>query len=299
MRQKIKCNTKRLAAFCLAVAMVITMLPATVAEAATNSMTMYVGEALSFTTYSKVSKVTSSKSKIVKAAKNKENDIYADLTAKKVGKSTVTVKAKNGTSKLNITVKKLDMPVGIVSIAGGYVTFAIRNKTAQTFDKIQFKYTLKNAAGEIIKQDTELVHDVIAKKTAYESVYIGKEQAELLDLASCAAKVTGIAHDPRYIYKNVSSKVTATVKDEKEEANSIEFSVTVKNTTNQTVNGYYYVMIYDAADKLIGVDKRSIYLSKKATNTSTTNYISKYSYPTYDHYKIDVQAFYSVRDKNW
>lgn len=77
MKQKIKCNTKRLAAFCLAVAMAVTLLPATVAEAAAKSMTMYVGEVLSFTTYSKVSKVTSSKSKIVKAAKNKENDIYA------------------------------------------------------------------------------------------------------------------------------------------------------------------------------------------------------------------------------
>lgn len=191
------------------------------------------------------------------------------------------------------------MPVSIISIAGGYVTFAIKNKTAQTFDKIQFKYTLKDAAGEIVKQDTELVYDVLAKKTAYESVYIGGSQAELLDLSSCAAKVTGIAHDPRCTYKDVSAKVKATVKDEKEEANSVEFSVIVKNTTNQKVNGYYYVLIYDAADQLIGVDKRSIYLSEKATNTSTSGYISKYSYPTYDHYKISVQAYYSQRDKNW
>lgn len=299
MKQQIRRNMKQLAAFGLALAMAVTLLPATVANAATKSMTMYVGEALSFTTYSKVSKVSSTKSKIVKATKNKENDIYADLIAKKAGKSTVTVKAKNGTSKLNITVKKLDMPVTVKSIAGGYVTFAIKNKTAQTFDKIQINYTLKDAAGETVKQDTEIVSHVIAKKTAYESVYVGSSQAELLDLSSCTAKVTAVTHDPRYIYKDVSSKVKATVKDEKEETNSIEFSVTVKNTTSQSVSGYYYVMIYDANDTLIGVDKRSIYLSKKATNTSTSGYISKYSYPTYDHYKISVQAYYSQRDKKW
>lgn len=299
MEQKIRWSMKQMTAFCLAVVMVFTLLPATVAEAATKSITMYVGEELSFTTYSKVLKVSSSKSKIVKAVKNKENNIYTDLIAKKTGKSTVTIKTSGGTNKLNLTIKKLDMPVKVISVAGGYVTFEIKNKTAQTFDKVQIAYTLKDAGGEVVKQDTRLVYNVLAKKTAYESVYVGNSQTELLDLASCTAKAAGISHDPRYIYTDVSSKVKATVKDEKEETNSVKFSVTVKNTTNQTVSGCYYVMVYDVNDVLIGVDKRSVNLSKKATNTSTSGYISKYSYPAYDHYQIAVHAYYAKLDKNW
>ena len=290
---------KRIVTFCLVVAMIAILLPVTDVQAATKSMTMYKGEVLSYTTYSTVSKVSSSKSSVVKAAKNKEDDIYTDLTAKATGKSTVTIKTKNGTNKLNITVKKLDMTAKVVSVAGGYVTLSIKNNTAQIFDKIEVTYTLKDANGEVVKQDAEIVYDVLAKKTAYDSVYVGSSQAELIDLSSCTAKVTGIVHDPRYIYKDVSSKVKATVKDEKESDTSIEFSVTTKNTTNETVSGRYYVMLYDAADTLIGVDSRSIYLSKKATNTSTSGYISKYSYPEYDHYKIVVQAYYTARDKNW
>lgn len=291
-----KQTMKRLVAFCLAVAMIAILLPATVTQAATRNVTMYKGEVLSYTTYSTVSKVSSSKSKVVKATKNKERDIYADLIAKATGKSTVTIKTKYGTDKLNITVKKLDMTVKVVSISGGYVTLAIKNNTAQTFDKIEVTYTLKDANGEVVKQDTEKVYHVMAKKTAYDRVYVGSSQTDLLELSACTAKVTGIEHDPGSIYKDVSSKVKATVKDEKESGNSIEFSVTTKNTTNEIVSGNYYVMIYDSDDTLIGVDRRSIYLSKKATDTSTSGYISKYSYPSYDHYKIIVQAYYTVRD---
>ena len=168
---------KRLVTFCLAVAMIAAFLPATVAKAATKSMTMYKGEALSFTTYSTVSKVSSSKSKVVKASKNKEDDIYTDLIAKATGKSTVTIKTKNGTNKLNITVKKLDMTAKVVSVAGGYATLAIKNNTAQTFDKIEVTYTLKDANGEVVKQDAEIVYHVLAKKTSYDSVYVSSSQA--------------------------------------------------------------------------------------------------------------------------
>jgi len=297
MKQTTKQMMKRVLAVCLAVAFAA-LLPATVAEAATKSITMYKGESFYFTDYGKVTKASSSNSKVVKAAKDKENERHTNLTAKKTGKATVTIKSSYGTTKLKITVKKLDLSAKVLSITGGNVILEIKNKTAQTFDTILVDYAFKDIDGDVIKQDTEKIYRVPAKKTVYESIYVG-QQAELLDLDSCRAKVSAAEHNPGYIYKDASSKVKATVKDETDNGSNVSFSLTTKNNTSQSVTGYNYVMIYDANDTLIGVDKMSIYLDKKATNTSTSGYISKYTYPAYDHFKIVTQAYYTVRDKNW
>ena len=58
-------------------------------------------------------------------------------------------------------------------------------------------------------------------------------------------------------------------------------------------------MIYDANDKLIGVEKYSLDLDKKETKTVNHGYISKDDYPDYDHMKLVVQAYYTTRDKNF
>lgn len=294
-----KKTLKKLVCCMLAAALFATLLPALPAQAATKSVTLYVGEQIYFTDYGTVSKASSSNSKVVKAAKDKENNRHTNLTAKKAGKATVTIKTSYGTTKLKITVKKLNFTAKVLSVANGYVTFSVKNNTAQTFDKLLVDYTFKDAQGEIVKQDSEVVHRSVAKKTAYESIYVGSSQGELLDPDACTVKVTAVEHDPSYVYKDVSSKVKATVKDEQDNGNNISFSITTKNTTNERVLGYNYILIYDAADALIGVDKMTLYLDKKATNTSTNGYISKYTYPTYDHYKIVTQAYYSVRDKKW
>jgi hypothetical protein len=219
------------------------------------------------------------------------------MTAKAAGKATVTVKGSSGTGKFQVTVKKLSFSVKLKNLAGSYATIAIKNNTAQTFEKIAVSYTFKDADGEVVKQDTETVSRVPAKKTVYASIYVGSSQAEMIDLASSSAKVTEVQHDPDYTYKDVSSKVTATVKDETENDSNVTFSVTSKNSTNQAVYGYNYILIYDADDTLLGVTSLSIYLDKKATNTSTNGYISKYTYPAYDHFEIVTQAYYKARNK--
>ena len=58
------------------------------------------------------------------------------------------------------------------------------------------------------------------------------------------------------------------------------------------VSGTVYIMLYDAADQLIGVRPLSIYLKGSAVNTETVKIDTQYSYPTYDHYKV-VKAAYS------
>lgn len=291
---------KRLAACMLSAVLFVTLFPVMAqAKTTTASITMYKGEELSYTVIGNgaVSKVSSSNSKVVKAAKSKQYDYYTDLKAKKTGKATVTIKAANGTTKLNVTVKKLDMSAKLLSNSNGYVTFSVKNNTAQTFDKALVEYTLKNAQGEVVKQDSTVVGRVIAKKTAYDSIYIGRSMGEQIDPASCTMKVTTVSHDPLYTYKDVSSKVKTTMKDEEDDGTNITFNVTLKNTTNQYVLGYNYVFIYDAQDTMIGVQKRSFSMNKKATDTFKSGTISRYAYPDYDHYKVETQAYYSVRSK--
>jgi hypothetical protein len=278
---------------CLALAMLLTLVPANVQAATkTQSITLYKGEEIYFTDYGNVSKVSSSNKKVVKTSIDSGNKHHANLTAKATGTSTVTVKTSYGTTKLKVTVKKLDFTVKLANISGGNVIFTIKNNTAQTFDQIEFTYTLKDEAGDVIVQDTERVYDCLAKKTAYRSVYVGTSKAELLDASACSAKVTAVEHSPNYTYKDVSSKVTATVKDEEETDSQVSFKLTTKNSTSQSVSGYDYILIYDAQDQLIDVDRVSLYLSKKATDTSSTKTIYKNLCPDYDHYEIVTQAYY-------
>jgi hypothetical protein len=291
--KKTKQITKRLVGMALALAVLLTMLPVNVQAAAkSQSITLYKGEAIYFTDYGTVSKVSSSNKKVIKAAKDSDNERHANLTAKATGKSTVTVKTSYGTTKLKVTVKKLDFTVKLVNVAGGNVIFSVKNNTAQTFDTVTFTYTLVDEAGDVIVQDTKKLYDCLAKKTAWCSIYVGSSKAELLDAGGCSGKVTAVDHSPNYTYKDVSSKVKATVRDEEETDEQISFKVTTKNTTSQSVSGYNYILYYDAQDQLIDVNTVSLYLTSKATDTSSTRTAYKNLLPDYDHYKIVTQAYY-------
>lgn len=149
---------KRLVSFVVALAMIATVIPVVNAEAATTKkMTLYVGEAVYFTDYGKVSSVTSSKKSVVSAAKDKENNTHANLKAKKAGTSTVTVKTKYGTTKIKVTVKKLAFDVKLTQLSEGSVLVSVKNNTKQAFDYANVTYTLKGADGEILEKDKKLI----------------------------------------------------------------------------------------------------------------------------------------------
>ena len=293
---------KRLVSFVVALAMIATMIPVVNAEATTTKkITMYAGEA--FYTYvsgQEVKSVSSSNKSIVKASKDSDYKRQVNLTAKKAGKATITIKVKGYdnktvTYKYAITVKKLSFDTSFVSAAGGYVCVGVKNKTAQTFDKVVIQYTFKDANGEVVAQNTNTVSRVLTKKTAYTNIYVGSSNMELIDLSQSSVKVTAVAHEPDYSYKDVSTKITVTPKDEVVNDRSVTFNITSKNTTNQYIMGYDYVMIYDEAGTLIGVEDYSLYLDKKETKTysGASFYFSKY--PNYDYYEIVTNAYYTAK----
>jgi hypothetical protein len=294
---------KKIVSMFLVFAMVIAVAAPGVVQAATKvdkKQTMYIGEAFEGYLYgSTIKSVKSSNSKVVKAAKSSDKKYGYTMTAKKKGTATITVKYKYGskskTYRLKITVKKLDVTITSQRV-GSYVLFSIKNNTAQCFDRVYFSYELKDSTGSVLKADETSCSYIASKATGYDSVYFASDLA--VDGTQTTAKVTAVSRDPQYTYKNATTKqLTVTKKNEVFSDNKLTFNVTYKNKTNYYVYGYTYVFLYDAADNIIGmIDSRSIYLSKKQTDTkSFTEYISPYTYPTYDHYKIVTGAYYSYK----
>ena len=289
-------KVKRVLTVCLAFIMVLAVLPAVPAQAATENVTMYVGEKTFYHAHGIVSGVTSTKKGIVEAGKSKQHSSYSEveMVAKKTGKSTVTVKTNNGTEKVNVTVKKLDMPVKVKQLSPSKITLMVENHANKVFEKVEISYTLKDADGNVLEENKkELTYfDMCAKKTSYASIYVGQYRNQI-DAASCTAKVTYLESYPVTVYTDVSNKVKATISGEKEKDGAIHYNLNLKNGVNDGVQGVCYIMLYDKDDKLIGVEYRSIVLGKKGTKGATMKTSSLFlraTYPTYDHMKTVVNA---------
>ena len=292
---------KQLMAAALLFAMVVTCLP-TISQAATaqKSITLYKGEGVYYTDYSTVKSVKSSNSKVVKASKDKENERHANLVAKKAGKANVSIATQYGSAKVAVTVKNAKFTPKHVLTHGGYILVSVKNENKDTFDKAEIKYTNKDSAGEVIEEKTDIVYDLLAGKVAYANIYVGSSNIENVDLSQSTVKVTAYERTwLGYTYTDVSSKVTCTAKITEENDSSISFNIVEKNKGNESVDGRVYAMLYDADDKLIGVEDYSLYLDKKETKTVNYGYISKREYPTYDHMKLVARAFYTKRNKNF
>ncbi len=289
-------KVKQMLTVCLAFIMVLTVLPAVPAQAATENVTMYVGEKTFYRAHGIVSSATSTKKGIVEVGKSNQHGSYSEveMVAKKTGKSTVTVKTNNGTEKVNVTVKKLDMPVEVKHLSPSTITLVVENRADKVFETVEISYTLKDADGNVLTEDKKELKcfDICAKKTSYASIYVGRYRNQI-DEASCTAKVTYLESYPVTVYTDVSDKVKATISDETEKDGVIHYSVNLKNQVNDGVKGVCYIMLYDKDDKLIGVNYRMIVLGKKGTNGATMKAPSLFlraTYPTYDHMKTVVNA---------
>lgn len=296
--------TKRVLGVLLALAMIVTILPPVTAQAATKSqkLTLYVGESYTFYTigFDSLSGSSNSKKSVATVKVNKSKKQYT-LTAKKAGSTTISIKGKDyyghaATLKYAITVKKPSFTIKTQGLDAGYALIAVKNNTKTTFDRIAVTYTFKNPAGGVVAQKTETVSRVIAGKTAYETVYVGRDAD--IDYSQSVVKVTGFDRDPSYTYKTASAdQLTVKEVEKSEDDSSIKFKLKEKSTMNQYLNGYVYVISYDADGNIIAVDDWSLYLDKKETKTTMEYSVSKssYSHPNFDHYEIVYQAYCSYR----
>lgn len=278
---------KKLLTLCLAAAMVVTALVPVTAEAATKtkSLTLYKGEAFYITDYSKVKSVSSSKKSVVKVAKDKENNTHANIFALKSGKATVTIKTGYGTKKYVITVKNPSFSVKLKDMGDGNVLLCVKNNTKQTFEDVEVQYTLKDADGNPCQSEVEKLHDVVAGKSVYKTIYYSTYSLSV-DFSKSSAKVVSVFHNPNYKYTNQSSKVTTKVKE-----NGDKLAITSKNPSKSvSISGANYVLFYDESGKIIYESTDYFYLSKGAVDTSSIYAPSSLSY---DHYVVKTVAYSS------
>ena len=265
--KRFKNITKQLVTLCLVMAMAITMLPqAAQARTIRKKMTLYVGGDYTYSSQLKASNIKSSNKKIVTAKKGKY-DTSIDFVAKKAGKATVTCKLKGN------------------------------------FDKITYKYTLKDKNGKVLKQNTQGICYLLAKKTTYYTMYITKDIAADIDYKKCTAKVTSASYEAGETYKDISSKVDLFAFDQEETESGFKFSVNIDNLSGKTAIGYYYIMIYDKNKKLIGVmDTYDFYLNAGDSKQYKDIEISKSEYGFYPgahSYKLVMYAFSTSEKKGW
>lgn len=280
---------KKLLTLCLALTMVVSVIAPVTAEAKTRtkSITLYKGETIYITDYSKVKSASSSKKSVVKAARDKKDNTHTNVYALKAGKSTVTIKTKYGTVKYVITVKNPSFTVKLKDLGNGKVLLSVKNNTKQTFDRLGVEYTIRDADGNECQKDDTIVYYAVAGKTVYDTIYYNSYSIDA-DISQSSAKVVALSHDPDYKYTNQSSKVTTRVKEEDD-----KLVITSKNTSKGvSVSGANYVLFYDAAGNIVYEDRDSFYLSKGAVDTSSI-YVS--SSLEYDHYEIKTVAYSQSR----
>lgn len=282
--------TKRIVSVFLAVAMIVTILPPVTAQAAkTKSVVLYKGEVVEVTDnfYSTVKSVSSSKKAVVAAKKDSKRNYKAILTAKKAGKSTVTLKTKKGTFKYAVTVKNYDFTVSFKNIGNDYLLMSVKNNTKTTFDELQLTYTLCNSAGEVIEKKEKIVSDLLPGKKSYEKISVyGMD----VDPSQCTAKAKASSRSLDAKYTNLNSKIKFTTSEEKS-GDYTEISVKMKNNSKKSARGTVFVFVYDANGNIL--DVREIYVGSFDAGNIKTESVKVYNYiGEYDHCDI-VPAIYS------
>ena len=212
--------TKRIACLILAVMMAIPVasvanLPAAskVEAASAKNVTMYVGESVDLGyTNSEIKNLKTTNKKVVKAGTFKRYSYkHSYIEAKKTGKATVTFKRFRKTYTFNIKVKKAKFNVTAQQIGKtSRILLAIQNNTKQTFEKVNVRYTVRNASGSIVAVQNEEAIDVQAKSTAYLEVYSGVSSEVYEAGITCTATVTPLLHQLLGKYTNVSNKIQIT-----------------------------------------------------------------------------------------
>jgi hypothetical protein len=226
-------------------------------------------------------------------AKDKSNNTHANITAKKAGKTTITVKTKNGTMKYNVTVKNLDITGTLKDMGNGQLLVTIKNNTAQTFDYVTMSYTLKDETGDVKDQDTMTVSDVVAGKTVYKSIYYS-QSVFTPDLSQSSVKVTGDSRVLSAKYTDASKKVTTDVTLEEEDTSTMKFYIkTTNKLKKQNLSGYVYIRVYDETGSLVDLLAYPFALQGSAVDTGTRSSYFKSDTDISNYtYKVTTVAYY-------
>lgn len=227
------------------------------AEAATTKkMTLYVGEKYTYRYFGlgTIKSVKSSKSSVVTAKKKKGK--YNEMTAKKKGSATVTVKGSRGTYKYKITVKsKPKFEVKFERRADGYVTVKVNNKSSVYCNNVKVEVTFRNAAGQEVTTETAYMYYLGAKKSTATEVYPYPSNG--IDYSKTTYKLS-YDRDPERKYTDYTKKVkfSTSLKNGKV---AVKTSITYKKRAD--IYAGYTVYFYDAKGNVVYIRDGYNYMS--------------------------------------
>ena len=244
----------------------------------TKKMTFYVGEkyTYSYIGLGTVKSVKSSKSSVVTAKKKKGK--YNEMTAKKKGSATVTVKGSRGTYKYKITVKsKPKFDVKLERRADGYVTVKFNNKSSVYLDDLKISVIFRNAAGQEVTTETVNIHYLGAKKSAAADVYPFPDDG--IDYSKTTYKVS-YDRDPEKKYSDFTKKVKFSTSLKNGDV-IVKTSITYKKRAD--IYAGFTVYFYDAKGNVVGIADRYNYMSgsSKKYRTSTSEIYMPYDAVSY------------------
>lgn len=281
---------KRITALILSLALLVTLMPQSAAQAATKTQTdtLLVGEVVNYTTYIGTIKSVSSNKKAVATVKKKDGK--AVVTAKKAGKAVITIKTTRGTNKIKLTIKKASFSCNLKLLPEGYVLVSVKNNTSIYVDSATVAYTLKNPEGEIIKQETCTVSDLMPNKTAYEKVYYN-DYSFTVSIENSSAKVQSHSRSLSYKYTSRVSATKITITEEDAASHNLSFKI--QNTYSGSISGSVDFLFYDENGNIIDLISRSIYLQGKAIDS-----YSIYTPTEYASYKMVIRTYSKLYKKS-
>ena len=224
--------------------------------------------------------ITSAKSSKKSVLAVKRDGSYAVVcTAKKAGKSTVTIRtSRGGTKKYVFTVKNAKIDCNLVSLAvtqsssGKYnsiAAFQIVNKSGVYIPSAKIAYSLTGDAGMVLESDAFTVSDLLPGATIYKTVDYSFKDAPIVSATAKMEDFSRYSAETKYL--NMSSKINVTQTAGDLASGSMSF--TMKNTTKKTVSGESDVIFKDAAGNIIYVRGMSFYLKSKGVATTDVTYI--------------------------
>lgn len=269
-RKSIKCL---LAAFAMVMVLSLTGITANAATK-TDSFTLLVGEKLpiSYIGMGTIKSVSSSKSKVAKAQKKGSG---IQITAKKAGKTNVTVKGSRGNTFIHkITVAKANFKVTPITFipntyGGGDLVVSIKNNTPAGIDWFDVNFSFKNAAGVEVESRTFTAFYVGKKQTATGTVYISDVSQVDFNQTSYTLKYRRSA-DAKY--SNYAKKVKFS---ESRDGNYINITAKTKSKYkgNGTISIAYEITYYDAAGNIIDMSDYTASLSSTRQSNTTQIYV--------------------------
>ena len=238
------------------------------AQAATKTkkLTLFVGEKVNYyyIGLGTLKSVKTNKKSVVIA---KKKGRYNQMTAKKAGSATVTVKGTRGTYVYKITVKKRpEIEVKLDRRQDGYININVKNKSSAYLDNVYVNISYKNAAGQEVDSSKMYFYYLGAKKQAAKEDYPSHNKD--IDMSKTTYEVTW-SRDLNRDYSDYTKKVKYSLSQSDKYLN-IKTSISYKKSC--TVYAGYTVYFYDSNGNIIYIRDGYNYMSGSSSKyrTSTT-----------------------------